>query len=52
MDSTNAIATGWAKPLASHYSNNVLAGLWYPYTIPVFEQSDTATIRVRACRDS
>ncbi len=47
LDSPNAIALGWTKLLANHTNDNVTAGVWYSYTIPVFEMNDTNTIRVR-----
>ena len=47
MDAPNAIALGWATPLASHFSSNVTAGVWYPYSIPTFEMTDANTVRVR-----
>jgi hypothetical protein len=46
MDSSNAMTTGWAKPLASHYAEQTLPGVRYTYAIPVFEFNDTNTVRI------
>lgn len=47
FNAPSAIRVGWAKPMASHYENNLTAGVWYNYSIPALELSDTNTVRVR-----
>ena len=41
-----SVRAGWSITIAKHYGVNTAAGIWYNYSIPSLEQSDTNNVIV------
>ncbi|KAG1673456.1 hypothetical protein FOA52_002222 [Chlamydomonas sp. UWO 241] len=46
LNAPQAVRAGWYKELAVHTSANTLPGMWYRYSIPAAELTDTNTVKI------